>query len=73
MKRIIRKIINWAYGENLTFHLYMLQKRQDNISIMFYDAILKKCLDAGIEPGDIIHCEEVGLWPDTPDADKKGD
>ena len=71
MKRLVRRIINWAYGEDLVAHLRFIEMRQHNLSIMFYDTVLTKAyLDAGLKPGDAVHCEEIKTWPNTPGDDE---
>ena len=70
MKRLIRRIVDWAYGDNLTLRLAFLERRQYNISTMFYDAILRMSYkDAGIDLKGTIHCEEVKTWPATEESE----
>lgn len=39
MKKLIRRIIRWAYGYDLDFTILLIENRQDNLRIMLEDYI----------------------------------
>lgn len=41
MKRLIRKIINWAYGENIVLSMHFLYERTHNLGVMIYDYMIR--------------------------------
>ena len=41
MKRLIRKIINWAYGRNILLELVILEEAKRNLAIIVQDLALR--------------------------------
>lgn len=41
MKKLIRKLINWAYGINIESELFTLRQANQNLFIALHDALLR--------------------------------
>lgn len=44
MKRLIRKIIDWAYGKDIWLSLHMLDARTKNLSIIMRDYMQRRAV-----------------------------
>ena len=47
MRRLIRRIVNWAFGFDIELCLILIENRQDNLSILVDDA-QKRIFSKGI-------------------------
>ena len=41
MKKLIRKIINWAYGMNIESELFTLYQANRNLSVIIHDTLMR--------------------------------
>ena len=47
MKRLIRRIINWAYGRDISSDLILLWESKRNLSMLLYDQALRDAVKGG--------------------------
>ena len=45
MRRLIRKIVNWAYGENFTSRVFAIELGKFNLATLVYDIEMRRKMD----------------------------
>lgn len=75
IRRIIRKIINWAYGTDIGADLTLLFHSRENLKILLNDALIRSAVKGGtgVKEEDLhLHFKEYTLMDEFMKLKEKG-